>query len=347
MASVTVEEITRATAPGSSELTSRQKAAVIVRLLLSQDVSPGLDRLSPTHQADLARAMASVGPISRDTLRHVVQDFTQRLDDLALTAPRDLNSALSLLEPHISPIARDGLRAEADAGDSSDPWSRLSVLPTDRLHPLLLSESAEICAILLSKLGVAKAAALLADLPQDRADVIAHAVNLTADVPPDTVARIGDHLWTRIQSAPVSAFRASAVDRVGAILNAVTAEARETVLDGLAARDGAFAQDVRRAIFTFEHIPKRVEAGDVPRILRRVEPEQVTTALAAGLKAAPLTVEFLLENMSKRLAEQLRDEAEARPTPRGPEGEAAMAETVGAIRALEEEGALRLIPPEE
>ena len=48
-------------------LTSQQKAAVIVRLLLGQQVSPGLDRLSPEMQARLARAMASLGPISRAT----------------------------------------------------------------------------------------------------------------------------------------------------------------------------------------------------------------------------------------------------------------------------------------
>ncbi len=333
--------------PGAErDLSPRQKAAVIVRLLLSQDVSPGLDRLSPKQQSELTHAMASLGPISRDTLRAVVGDFTKRLDDLALTAPRDLPGALAMMEPHISPIARDGLRAEAEAGDSADPWARLSVLPPERLRPLLIHESAEVCAILLSKLGVAKAASLLADLPPGRADIIAHAVSLTATVTPAMVAQIGDYLWAQMQIAPVAAFRSSAVDRVGAILNAVTASARDSLLEGLTARDQGFADEVRRAIFTFHHIPKRVEPGDVPRILRRVEADTLPLALAAGMKAAPLTVEFLLENMSKRLAEQLRDEAEALPPPREAEGEAAMAEVVTAIRALEEEGELRLIPAE-
>lgn len=327
-------------------LSPPQKAALIVRLLLSQDVSPGLDRLTPAQQATLTRAMASLGPINRATLRAVVQEFTGKLDDMAMTAPRDLTGALGLLEPYISPIARDGLRAEAEAGDSADPWSRIAVLPPDRLRPVLLRESAEVCAILLSKLGVAKAAAILADLPGDRAHLIAHAVSLTAGVTPQTVAEIGAYLWGQMQATPQPAFPTSAVDRVGAILNAVRTSLRDGLLDGLAGRDAPFAQDVRRAIFTFHHIPRRIVPTDVPRILRRVDQDQVIVALAAGQQAAPLTVEFLLENMSRRLAEQLRDEAEAYGPVREDEGEAAMAGIVAAIRALEEEGALRLIPQE-
>jgi len=330
-----------------ARLTPRQKAAVVVRLLLSQQVSPGLDRLTPDMQADLARAMASLGPISRATLAEVVREFTERLDGLALTAPKGLAAAIALLEPHISPIARDGLRAEAEAGDPTDPWTRLAALDADRLRPLLLSESAEVAAILLSKLGVAKAASLLADLPEDRAQVIAHAVSLTATVTPAMVERIGGHLWAQMQTVAEPAFRASPVDRVGAILNSVSGALRDTLLGGLEARDARFAGDVRRAIFTFQHIPKRVEPADVPRILRRVDPDAVTRAIAAGMEEAPVTVEFLLENMSKRLAEQIRDDAETMGAPRPEEGEVAMAEVVTAIRALEEEGEIRLIPPEE
>jgi flagellar motor switch protein FliG len=330
-----------------ARLSAKQKAAVIVRLLLTQNLSPGLDRLAPETQAELARTMASLGPISRATLAAVVQEFTTRLDSLALTTPNGLAAALALLEPHISPIARDGLRAEAEAGDPTDPWTRLTAMEPARLRPLLVSESAEVAAILLSKLGVAKAASLLSELPEDRAQVIAHAVALTATVTPEMVARIGSQLLAQMQAAPEAAFRTSPVDRVGAIFNSVNSSLRETLLGGLESRDAAFATEVRRAIFTFHHIPKRVEPADVPRILRRVETDIVTRAIAAGMETAPLTVEFLLENMSKRLAEQLRGEAETIGKIRPEDGEAAMADIVAAIRALEEEGELRLIPPED
>ena len=291
--------------------------------------------------------MAQLGPVNRATLAQVVQDFTAELDAMALIAPHGLSAALSLLEPHLSPQARDGLRAEAEAGDQTDPWARLNTVEVSRLAPLLMSESAEVGAILLSKLGVAKAAGLLAELPADRAEMIAHAMALTATVTPAMVARIGDHLLGQLRAAPQSSFRASPVDRVGAILNAVNAGLRDTLLGGLEVRDAQFATEVRRAIFTFQHIPKRVEPADVPKILRRVDGNTVTRAIAAGMESAKIAVEFLLENMSRRLAEQIRGEAENMGKIRPDEGEAAMGAIVFAIRNLEEEGEIRLIPPED
>lgn len=320
---------------------------MIVRLLLSQNVSPGLDRLTPDQQSALARSMTTVGSINRATLSEVVTEFTERLDNLALTSPNQLAAALALLEPHISPIARDGLRAEAEAGDGSDPWARITSLDAAALEPLLHTESAEVSAILLSKLGVGKAAALLTDLPSERAQMIAHAVALTATVSPDMVARIGDHLLTQVRAVPPTAFRASPVDRVGAILNAIATTTRDGLLEGLEARDENFAREVRRSIFTFKHIPRRLEPTDVPRVLRKLDNDVVIQAIAAGLEAAPVTVEFLLESMSKRLAEQMRDEAEAMGKPRDDEGEAAMGAIIGAIRELEEAGELRLLPPDD
>jgi len=328
-----------------AELSSRQKAALIVRLLLSQDVFPDLDRLSAGQQADLTRAMGTLGPISRATLAAVVHEFTSKLDALGIAAPHDLPGALALMEPHISETARDGLRAEAEAGDSSDPWTRLSVMAPTRLKPLLQRESAEVCAILLSKLSVAKAASLLSELSPERAQVIAHSVALTATVTPEMVTQIGEHLLRQVRAEPLAAFETDPVNRVGAILNAVKAGIRDDVLDGLTERDEEFGNNVRRAIFTFKHIPKRVEPGDVPTILRQVQPNLITMALAAGMKDAPLTVEFMLENMSKRLAEQMRDEAETL-NPREADGEAAMAAVVAAIRDLEEQGEIQLIPVE-
>lgn len=324
-------------------LTRRQKAAVIVRLLLGQGVSPGLDRLAPAQQSDLARAMSGLGQIDRATLADIVTEFTSALDNLALTMPRGMHDALAILDPHISSMARDGLKAEAEIGDGTDPWLRLAAMEPERLRPAMQEESAEVCAILLSKLNVAKAARLMTDLSPERAETIAHAVSLTDTVTAETILRIGEHLHAKILAQPKSTFEKRPGERVGAILNAVGSTPRETLLERLDARDADFAGEVRRAIFTFDHIPRRVQATDVQRIIGAVEGETLATALAAGMARAPLAAEFLLENMAKRMAEQLRVEVEATAAPRSEEGEAAMQAVVTRIREMDEAGEIRLV----
>ena len=329
------------------KLSSGQKAAVIVRLLLSEDVALALDRLTPQQQERLARYMATLSHIDRVTLASVVQEFTSALDNLALTFPDGLPDALALLEPYLSSNARDGLLAEANANVPADPWTQLAELDDEELTPLITQESAEVCSILLSKLDVARAATLLGKMPEDRAEVIAHAVSLTGTVSPEMVDRIGATLLTQLENKPKAAFNDSAVDRIGAILNAASGSIRDAIMDGLETRDASFAEAVRKAIFTFDHIPKRLKPTDVPKVLRQIDPERTVVAFASGMVESPIAVEFLFENMSKRMAEQLREEAETFGTPRLREGEAAMAEIVTAIRELQEAGVITLIPQDE
>ena len=333
--------------PNVQKLQPSQKAAVIVRLLLTQGLSPAIDRLSPAQQERLTQSMANLGHINRDTLGAVVREFAEALDNMALTFPSALSDAVALLEPHLSAKAQEALSEKAALHDGTDPWTQLAAMEAETLRPILSRESAEICAILLSKIGVAKAAQLLAALPEDRAPAVAHAVSLTATISPQTIETIGETLLNQIRSTPRSAFKASDVDRVGAILNSATGVTRDAVLEGIIARDALFGEEVRRAIFTFDHIPRRIDPKDVPKIIREVESDSLVTALATGLETAPLSVEFLLENMSKRMAEQLREEAEGRGTPRIEEGEAAQARIVTAIRDLESAGELLLVPAEE
>ena len=326
-------------------LQPRQKAAVIVRLLLGRGVSPGVSKLSARQQQNLAHTIAQMKTIDRVTLMEVVRDFTAQIDALALSFPEDLKDALALLEPYISEDSREAL--SSDLNDNGDPWAIVCRQSVERLRPLMDSESAEVCAVLLSKLNVTKAASLLSDMPEDRAEVLAHTVALTETITPELVARIGVHIATVLAAAPTSAFAKSAADRVGAILNSSSKSAREKVLEGLLDRDAEFGTGVKRAIFAFTHVPQRLKPSDVPLITRDVPPDQLVTALAAGMESEPMSVEFLLENMSKRLAEQMRDDAEARGTPAEDEGEAAMAAVVATIRKLEEAGEIKLIAPAE
>lgn len=328
-------------------LRQQQKAAVIVRLLLGQGVSPGVGRLPVHHQTKLAHIISQLGNIDRQTLGEVVREFTAGIDNLALSFPDGLEETLELLAPHLGEGALSSLRVAAERSDGNDPWARVSKQPVERLAPLMDGESAEVCAVLLSKLTVAKAAALLAELPEDRGEILAHTVALTETITPELVERIGVHIAQVLEAIPPQAFAKTAAERVGAILNSTPQAARDKVLDGLNTRDAVFAKDVRKSIFSFNHIPMRVDPTDVPIIVRKADPQSIIVAFAAGLVAAPLTVEFLLENMSKRLAEQMRDEAEGLSAPKPEEGEAAMADLVSTIRDLEAAGELTLLPPPE
>ncbi|TNF64102.1 MAG: flagellar motor switch protein FliG [Rhodobacteraceae bacterium] len=327
----------------------RAKAAVIVRLLLSEGADIPIEDLPEDLQAALTAQMGRMGLVDRDTLQQVVAEFADELDAVGLSFPRGLAGALSILDGRISAQTAARLRREAGVRQAGDPWIRIRDASVEDLARLAQSESIEIAAVMLSKLETGKAAELLGKIPGPLARRITYAVSLTGNVAPDAVDRIGLSLAARLDAKPPRAFEADPSERVGEILNFSAALTRDDVLTGLDETDADFAGEVRKSLFTFAHIPTRVAARDLPRVLREVQQPVLVTALAhakTSPETAP-TVDFVLASISSRLSDNLREEIGDRGKVRPADGEEALIQIVAAVRRLEQAGEIRLIRPED
>lgn len=335
-------------ARGSTGLTRRQKAAIIIRLALSEGAEIDLQSLPDDLQFDLTRILGDMRPITRDTLTAVVDEFAEELETLGLIFPRGLAGALNVLDGKISPHTAARLRKEAGVRQTGDPWDRIRKLEVKKIVAIVERESTEIAAILLSKLDTAKAAELLGTLPGERARRITYAVSQTTHVTTEALERIGLSLASQMDSQPESVFDKGPVERVGAILNFSTAATRDDVLVGLDEADQDFADEVRKAIFTFVNIPARIAPRDIPRVVREIDADQLLTALAAAVdEPSKAAAEYILGNMSKRMAEQLREEIQDVGKIKPKDGEAAMTAIVTTIRELETAGELLLLAGDE
>ena len=260
------------------QLSRRAKAAVVVRLLLNEGADIPLEDLPEELQSHLTKAMGQMRTVDRDTLSAVVSEFAAEVERIGLRFPGGIAGALNALEGKISPQTAERLRKEAGVRQAGDPWVRIRDMGADKLLPVLQSESIEVCAVVMSKLEVKKAAALLGLLPGPRARQITYAVSLTGSVTTDAVERIGLSL----------------------------------------------------------------------AMLREVDPADLLIAMAgaeaAGMKAS---ADFILENMSGRMADSLREEMQETAAPKPADHDTATSNMVAAIRKLEAEGELILMAEEE
>ena len=328
-------------------LSGRQKAAIIVQVLFADGGSLSLSNLSDSLQTKLIHEMATLRHVDHVTLQSVAQEFIDEFDAAGLSFHGALEGALTLLDGSISPETARRIRKQAGLYRHGDPWERISGMDAELLLPVLERESIEVGAVILSKLKVSKAAELLGQMPGERARRITYAVSLTGDIAPGVVLRIGHSIAEQLDAQPERAFDEGPVERVGAILNFSLSATRNDVLDGLEQEDSGFAQQVRRAIFTFANIPDRIDPRDVPKITRDVDPVKLITALAAATGDDEKVTEFILSNMSKRMAEQLREEMQDLGEVKEKDGEAAMTAVVIAIRELEASGDIFLVAEEE
>jgi flagellar motor switch protein FliG len=254
--------------------------------------------------------------------------------------------------PMIEPLGMMGGGMGGGGGDIDqppDPWESVLGKDDGALLDVLRSESPEVGAIVLSKLKVSRAAELLGGLPGPLARRITYAVSLVSEVTPRTVERIGEALATELGRETPRAFSGGPVERVGALLNFSRAATRDDVLQGLDERDPPFAEAVRKSIFTYVNIPARVGVRDVPKVLRKVDQKVLVTALVASAASeeAQKTADFILANISQRMAETIRGEMQDLGPVKAADGEVAMTAVVVAIRELEEAGEIYLVAEEE
>ncbi|MFT4707982.1 MAG: flagellar motor switch protein FliG [Ascidiaceihabitans sp.] len=329
-------------------LSRKAKAAIVVRLLLNNGADIPLEDLPEELQIKLTQQMGKMRVVDRDTLAHVIAEFTYEVERIGLSFSGGLVGALTAMDGKLSRQTADRLRKEAGVRQTGDPWVHIREMGTDALTPIMEHESIEVAAVLLSKLDVPKAAELLGAIPGPRARQITYAVSQTSSVTPDVVDRIGLSLAIQLSVQPLRAFDEGPVERVGAILNSSTSFTRDDMLEGLTETDEEFATAVRKAIFTFANIPARINGRDIPGILRGIDQADLVIALA-GAEAAGMQVStnYILENMSGRMADQLREEIEEAPKPKTADVEVAMGRVVGAIRQMEAAGELTFISEEE
>lgn len=337
----------RAALAPAMHLSGRQKAAVIVRLLVAEGADVPLASLPDHMQAALTEQMAAMQAIDRDTLAAVVEEFCALIEQVGLSFPGGIDGALKLLDGHISPSAASRLRRLAGASARADPWEKIRGFDAEQLMPAMTEESIEVCAVILSKIAVPRAAELLGRLPGERARRIAYAMSQTANVSPETVQRIGQSLAGQMEVQPARAFEGDPVHRVGAILNVSPSAMREEVIRGLEETDRGLAEQVRKTIFTFAHIPERILARDVPKILRGLDQAVLVTALAGAKGPAAAASDFILANMSQRMAAALREEIAGLAKVRDKDAEAAQTALILAIRELADAGELVMIADED
>lgn len=326
----------------TDHLSGPQKAAIIVRLLLAEGLDPPIAALPYDLQSQLTQTLGTMRLVDRATMCAVVEEFVEMLEQVGLSFPDGLEDALSLLDGKLDTRATQTLRALSRGQGENDPWVVIEQADTADLLHLIAQESQMIGAVVISKISTDKAAQILMKLPAADAQALAISLSRTEDIAPDTVARIGATLAEQLGAKPSRAFTAPPSRRMGDILNVSPAALRDQLLRDVETADQGYAVGIRKALFTFQDIPARLSARDVPAFMRDASADDLMQVMAAQQPGDQATINFLLENMSKRMADTLREDTAALPPPVAEVYDAATLRLTAVIRRMADAGTIRL-----
>jgi len=196
-------------------------------------------------------------------------------------------------------------------------------------------EHPQIIAIVLSYLDPDHAAEVLKILPErGRADLVMRIASLNG-IPPVAIQELDKIMEKQfsgqqnVSQSSVGGFKTAAN-----ILNFMDSSVESAIMETVGEHDQEMSDGISELMFVFENL-NDVDDRGIQALLREISSDILTLALKGADEEIK---EKILRNMSKRAAEMLREDMEARGPVRLSEVEAAQKEILTTARRLADEG---------
>ena len=316
--------------PSDSGLGASKKAATLVLSLGTDRAQSVLKHLSDEDVRMLASEVADLGQVDSTDYLAVLRETVDSANGALALRSGGRDEARKLL------ATRRGLSEDelAHVGGGR-PFSFIHEVETEQLTQFLKAEHPQTAALILAYQRPSFAAQVLAQLePETRVD-IALRIATMGRTSRDVIVRVERALRNGLDS---SESEATAVENgpkgLADILNNSDRSVEKAVLEFVAKADSELAEHVRALMFVFEDLAK-LDDRSIQEVLKTVD----TKTLAVALKGAkPDLTEAISRNLSERARESLDEEVELLGPVLRKDVEAAGAQIVALVRALEADG---------
>jgi len=333
-----------------STLSGPQKAAVIIALLGPDSAGPIVEKIEDRQLRSFMSAFENLQLIPRESMLAAVADFIAELNARKGGVRGGAEAARALAESLF-----EGDRAERLFGAPPPPppaktptdaiWTLLQSRKSTDIAQYLAHKKGEVVSIILSQLSTDKVGEILSELPEDISIASITHMSGDAEIAAQTIGAVAELVETEFLSEAQSSDSGGAISFVSDVLGILPRDRRDLMLESLEKSDPKQAELIRKSMMTFEDLPKRLPTSAIPVIFRDFDQEKLLVALKAGGEQEPATTEFLLANISQRMAGQYKEQVEELGTINAKDADSAISSLMSFISKLEKEGRITLIKP--
>jgi flagellar motor switch protein FliG len=322
-----------------SDIPGTQRAAILLMSLGEQDAAAVLKQLDARDVQRVGAAMAELKEISREQMNTVLDSFIGTADGRAGIASGSQEYVRRVLIQAVGKQKAEMLLDRLSSGTTGQGIEQLKWMDARAVARIIGTEHPQIIAIVLSHLAADQAAGVMSLLPPEtRTEVLMRIATLN-EVPQTALTEL-DLLVEKqanVSSQPPPR-RVGGAKTVADILNSMERGQITEEMGKIQQADDELHQKIKDLLFVFDNL-LNVEDRGIQALLREVGSD----ALALALRGAePEVQDKILKNMSKRAAEILKDDMEARGPVKLVEVEAAQKEIIAIAQRLAEEGTISL-----
>jgi flagellar motor switch protein FliG len=320
----------------AASLSGSERAAVFLMSLSEREAAEVMKHMPVTEVQKLGAAMAKLRKVTRHQADTVLQNFTENVESEAPLVGRSPKFLKKLLTSSLGEERANSLYDRLVEGEARGLDS-LQLMEAKEVTEIVAGEHPQVIAIVLAGLEARKAGQIIAQLPVRQATDVVTRIARMDEVPENAIVELDQVLQTRFKQA--GAFRMTnmgGIRSAATILTQVHKDIEKKIVEELDQQNATLSQEIQENMFVFENLMDIDDRG-IQSLVREV----TTDTLVIALKGAdPALQDKIFRNMSKRAAELLRSDLEAKGPVKLSDVEIAQKDVVTVARRLVDEGTI-------
>lgn len=322
------------------KLSGAEQAAVLLMSLGEGSAAEIMKHMGPKEVQKVGEAMATIGNVTKDQVTNVVSDFADTLGTHTALGTGNEDYLRNVLKGALGEDKAGQLIDRILIGRSSKGLEALKWMEPRAIAEIIRLEHPQIIAIVLSYLDSDQAAEVLAQLPENmRSDIMMRIASLDG-IQPSALQELDEILEKQFEgtSGSIKSSSVGGTKTAANILNFMDSSIEGKIMEQVKSVDTDLGTAIEDLMFVFDNLVDVDDRG-IQALLREVSSESLILALKG---ADDMLKEKIFKNMSKRAAEMLRDDLEARGPTKLSDVEGAQKEILAIARRMADAGDISL-----
>ena len=320
--------------------TGIEKTAILLRSIGDKEAAEILKLMGPKEVQKIGEAMAGLGNISREALDSVLTEFNYEVGGQTELGVGNEDYLRDVLIGALGEDKAGNIIDRILMGHNAKGLETLKWMEPRAIAEIIRLEHPQIISIILSYLESDQAAAILQSLPENmRTDILLRVATLDG-IQPSALYELDEMLEKQfagntdsIKSSGVGGLKTAAN-----LLNFMDSSYEAPLMESVKQIDEEIGDKIQDLMFVFDNLMDVDDRG-IQSLLREISSENLIVALKGADESIK---EKILNNMSKRAAEMLRDDLETKGPVKVSEVEAAQKEILTIARRMAETGEINL-----
>jgi flagellar motor switch protein FliG len=316
-------------------MSGKEKAAILLIALGPEKSSKIFAHLSDDEIEELTLEIANMRRIDKEEKEAILDEFYQVCLAQEFISEGGIGYAKEVLEKAMGSQKALEIINKLTASLQVRPFDFVRKAEAGHLLTFIQNEHPQTLALILSYLNPSQAATILSSLPQEKQADVAQRIATMESTSPEVIKEVELVLEKKLSSMVTQDYASTGgIQAIVDILNAVDRGTEKFIMETLEIQEADLAEEIRKRMFVFEDIIN-LDSVSIQRFIREIDNSELSVALKGSTDEVK---EIIFANMSKRMAEMLREDMEFMGPVRLRDVEEAQQKIVNVIRKLEEAG---------